>query len=132
MFGRRRRSPGNRATPVPEQRDQWGLLMPVATASSRQSATQLSGLLAEHTIRCTLVPATATAATATAGTRGCWDVVVFPEDAPAAYQVLSTLLPDLTDAERPARMAAIEPEWEHWALTYPQAFRGAEDTRIAV
>ena len=51
---------------------------------------------------------------------------------PTRERVLSTMLPDIADAERAGRMAAVEPEWKHWALAYPQAFRAAEDARIAV
>jgi len=64
-----------------------------------------------------------------------WDAMARLADRgsiPTRERVLSAVLPDLADAERSSRMAAIEPEWEYWALAYPQAFRAAEDARIAV
>ncbi len=60
---RPRRWHGSRCAPVPEQRDRWGLLVPVATVSSRRTAAHLSGLLADYAIRCTVVPATTAAST---------------------------------------------------------------------
>lgn len=90
---RPRRWHGSRCASVPEQRDRWGLLVPVATVSSRRTAAHLSGLLADYAIRCTVVPAITAASTgSTEGER--WDVVVFPEDGAAAHRVLSTMLPE--------------------------------------
>ncbi len=90
---RPRRSASSRCAPAPEQCDRYGLLVPVATVSTRCAAAQVSGLLAGHAIRCTVVPATTVASTgSTEGKR--WDVVVFPEDGAAAHRVLSTTLPE--------------------------------------
>jgi len=90
---RPRRSASSRCAPAPEQRDRYGLLVPVATVSSRRTAAHLSGLLADYGIRCTVVPATTVPSTgSTEGER--WDVVVFPEDGAAAHRVLSTTLPE--------------------------------------
>ncbi len=83
---RLRRSTGDRC--APEQRDRYGLLVPAATVSSRRAAAEVSGLLADHAVRCTVVTATTPAST---GER--WDVVVFPDEGAAAYRVLSTMLP---------------------------------------
>jgi hypothetical protein len=90
---RPRRSASSRCAPAPEQCDRYGLLVPVATVSTRCAAAQVSGLLAGYAIRCTVVPATTVASTgSTEGKR--WDVVVFPEDGAAAHRVLSTTLPE--------------------------------------
>jgi len=90
---RPRRSAGSRC--APEQRDRYGLLVPVATVSTRCAAAQVSALLAGYAIRCTVVPATPAATPRGAGSEGeRWDVVVFPKDGVAAHRVLTTTLPE--------------------------------------
>ena len=87
---RQRRWAGRRR--APDQGDRYGLLVSAATVSSRRAATHVRGLLADWSIRSTVVPALT--APPTEGDEQRFDVLVFPEDSAAAYRVLDTTLPD--------------------------------------
>lgn len=85
-MNRQRRSAGHRSGP-----DDFGLLVSAVTAPNRRCAVQLRALLTTWGIRATMAPAIVPRS---AGPGGGYDVLVFGEDAHAAYLVLAAMLPD--------------------------------------
>jgi len=88
-MNRQRRSAGQGLGP-----GGYGLLVPAATAPSRHAAAQLRGLLAEWGVRATVAPG---GAPRIDGPGGGYEVLVFGDDAHAAYRVITTMLPDPHD-----------------------------------